>query len=264
MNTGTSTMYAIKSELLKLWIPAIRNTAIIGLVAYLLLIFVAANPNNYGDLPTGVRIFSYQFVTQSWSLLILFAAVVGTLAVTAEYSHNTMRSTLLAIPNRFKAAGAKFIAVALCALGYFAIIFSCSALLAKIRLGSAMAYRRGDLSAISVALIILIATTLLSTAFGYLLRSTAGSMAMIIFLFYILGIVQLIPRKFFMETLPHWLPMSLANRAMEVGKYGDGGDLLGPVTDPYFSSPWLALAIYCGYLLVAVIAALVVYRKRDA
>ncbi|MDO5025046.1 MAG: hypothetical protein Q4E03_00765 [Trueperella sp.] len=263
MQTKTSLIHSILAELQKLHIPAIRNTAIIGLAIYLLLTFVLTDPSFYGDY-TQVMKMSYRIVGQSWTMLVLFAIIMGSLAVTAEYSHNTMRTTLLAIPNRYKAASAKFIAVALSSLGYFTLVMLLAALLAKVRLGNSLSYSSSDAASILVTLLVLVITTLMSTAFGYLLRSTAGTMAMMIFLFFIAEMVRVIPQKFFYETLPNWLPMALGERAIEVGLTVEDEVYFPGVVDPYFSSPWLALAILGGYLAIVIASALLVYRKRDA
>ena len=97
----------------------------------------------------------------------------------------------------------------------------------------------------------LVAIGLLGVALGWLLRHTAGAIAVLVTLLLIL------------EILVHLLPAPWPDR---IAKYlpGEAGGALWAVRpDPSSLAPWTGFGVLMAYVGVAMIAAAVVLRRRD-
>jgi hypothetical protein len=92
----------------------------------------------------------------------------------------------------------------------------------------------------------------LAVAFGFLIRSTAGGIAALFALLLVLpGIGQLLPASWQTHTLPY-LPSNA------------GAAMFSARPDPSALSPGTGLLVLCIWVVVALAAAAVVLRRRDA
>jgi ABC-type transport system involved in multi-copper enzyme maturation permease subunit len=201
---------------------------------------------SFGD-PVGLSLAGFR-------LAQLAIGVVGVLLVTGEYTSGTVRSTFAAVPRRWQVVLAK-------ATVFAALVFTASAVAAVVAflVGQAAV---GDLGAgigdagvprvlLGTALY-LTGIGLLGMALGWLLRSTAGAVATlfgVVFLLPVLG--QLLPASWGPDVL-RWLPGEA------------GSSVLQMTTLPDSFSPWTGFAVLCGYLVVAFGAAMVLLHRRDA
>ncbi|MDP9806118.1 ABC-type transport system involved in multi-copper enzyme maturation permease subunit [Trueperella bonasi] len=102
----------------------------------------------------------------------------------------------------------------------------------------------------------ILAIGLVACGFGYLLRSTAGSIALVVGLVYMIDLLTLIPQTFFRETFAQLTPSSLMSTATL-------NDFAIAHPNPLFDRPWTALAILFGYALAVLLIGWLAYRKRD-
>ncbi len=104
----------------------------------------------------------------------------------------------------------------------------------------------------------LTACGLLAFGIGLLLRHTAGAISTVVGLLFVLSIlINFIPQSW-QDHVTKWIP-------------ADAGrpDLVGCVRVPAgkgtpMFAPWTGFAVFCGYAAIALIAGLVLFRKRDA
>lgn len=188
------------------------------------------------------------------NLAQLAIGVLGVLLVTGEYATGMIRATFAAVPRRLPVLWAK---AGLYAAVTF-VLMLVSAFLAFVigqhflaahgtTLGAPHAWRAIIGSAGYLTLI-----GVLAVAFGSLIRSTAGGIATLFGLLLVLpGIGQLLPASWQTHTLPY-LPSNA------------GASFFSARTDPAALSPGTGLLVLCLWVVVALAAAAVLLRRRDA
>jgi hypothetical protein len=258
---GLSFPRVIRSEWIKL--RSLRSTV------YTLTASVA--------ITVGLGILFCSFVVARWSVLspadratidpvstsirgVLLAqlamGVLGVLFITGEYATGQIRATLTAVPRRLPVLAAK--------LGVFAVVAAVvsvistviafligQAILSADHIGVSLA-DPGVARAVIGAGLYLAGVGLLGMALGFIFRATAGSVATLY------GILLVLP--LLADVLP-------ASWAAHIVPYlpGDAGTAVMQVhPDPHTLAPWTGFALFLGYVAVAVVAAVVLLRRRDA
>jgi hypothetical protein len=191
----------------------------------------------------------------AYILAQLVIGVLGILVVTSEYATGLMQTTLIATPRRTRLLAAKAVLVAVVAFVAGQALMVASFLIGQGLLSAqdVPSARLGDpgvLSAVVGAGVYLTAIALLAAALGTLMRATAGAIATLV------AIVFLVPAV--SPLLPSWLHGVLAFWPSL------GGPLVtATVPDPAYPHPWLNLGGMCLGLAVVLAAAFVVFRRRD-
>ncbi|BAL88733.1 putative ABC transporter permease protein [Actinoplanes missouriensis 431] len=190
------------------------------------------------------------------TLASLAVGVLGALIGATEYTTGMVRATFVAVPGRTPVLWAK----ALVAGGVSFAVMTAGALLAFM-LGAPMldsgvtALGLGDegvLRALVGAGAYLGLVAVLGVALGMLLRSSAASIAVLAGALLILpGVFMLLPGSL-AETLSPYLPSNAGSAIMSL-QTADGS--LGP---------WAGLAVFAGYVVVALGAAAYRLKKADA
>jgi ABC-type transport system involved in multi-copper enzyme maturation permease subunit len=187
----------------------------------------------------------------------LAIGVLGVLVITGEYSTGMIRSSLAAIPHRHPVLFAKAAVFAVvCFVVSLAATFT-GFLLGQQAQASTHAQASlstpGAMRAIIGAAIYLTLIGLLAVGLGFLLRSTAGAIATLF------GIVLVAP------LLARALP---APYDTDVSKYlplNAGTQIITTVNpDPTLLAPWSGIAVAAVYSVVALVAGIVVLKRRDA
>ncbi|MGH3160154.1 MAG: ABC transporter permease subunit, partial [Streptosporangiaceae bacterium] len=190
----------------------------------------------------------------------LVIVVLGTLAISSEYSTGMIRTSLTVMPRRGMLYGAKaavFGAVALVIVFVtsFAAFFVGQALLSSTHqattLSSPNALRAVIVTALFVGLCGLFAYGL-----GAILRHTAGAMTTAYgLLFLVPQLAKALPNTWYADSV-RWLP---------------GGDALNVLTAtvrgqhyPHLFSAWGELAVFAGYTVILLAVGAALFRKRDA
>jgi ABC-2 type transport system permease protein len=183
----------------------------------------------------------------------LFMIVLGALIITGEYSSGSIRTTLAAVSGRGRLMAAKAAVLAATAWALGALVGAACVLVAGALLPGGF-----DASATEVvwtaagggAYLALIA--LLTFGAGTALRSTAATISVPAGLLAVVpSLLPLLPATVVDRVTP--LLPALAAEVLLTGQ-AEG--------EPY--GPWAALAVLCGWTLVALVAGYGTLRKRDA
>jgi len=189
----------------------------------------------------------------------LVIAVLGALTITSEYSTGMIRTSLAVQPRRgilFAAKAVVFAAVSLVIglVACFASFFIGQAILSSHHLNATL----GDpnvLRAVIGGALFLTACGMLAYGLGAILRHTAGAITAAIGLLFVLSIlVNFLPHSW-QNHVDKWMP-AIAGAQIWTTKPGSGG--------PDLFSAWPGFAVLATYAAVAIVAGLVLFRRRDA
>ena len=190
----------------------------------------------------------------------LILGVLGVLVISSEYATGMIRTTLTTNPHRgvmIAAKGVVFTAVALVAslITAFTSFFLGQALMSSHHIGTTIS-SPGVLRAVIGGALFLTACGVLAFGLGLLLRhSAAGIGAMVGLLFVATILVNFLPQSW-QNDVDKWVPALAGGQLWMVQAQPPG-------STPMFG-PWPSFAVLCGYAAVAVIAAVALFRRRDA
>jgi ABC-2 type transport system permease protein len=190
----------------------------------------------------------------------LIIGVLGVLVISSEYSTGMIRTTLTTNPHRgvmIAAKGVVFTVVALVTslVTAFAAFFLGQALMSSHHISTTIG-SPNVLRAVIGGALFLTACGVLAFGLGLLIRHSAGGIGAVVgVLFVVTILVNFLPQTW-QNHVDKWIP-ALA-----------GGQLwmtapLPPGNTPMFG-PWTSFAILCGYAAIAVAAAVILFRRRDA
>ncbi len=198
--------------------------------------------------PTNLSLMAY-IVAQ------LIIGVLGILVVTSEYATGMMQTSLAATPRRHRLLAAKMVVVtAVAAVAGQALMFGAfflgQALIASQDVANASLGDPGVLSAVAGGGVYLAAIALLAAALGTLMRATAGALATLV------GIIFLVPAL--SDVFPSWLQWLI-----DIWPSVGGATIFETVPNPDYPNPWLNFGGMCLGVLAVLTAAFVVFRRRD-
>lgn len=238
----------LRSELLKLRTTRTALGLVLGMLALIVLVTLL---NGYATSDAFLLETKNQFaLLANGSIASAFAALLGTMAITSEFRHGTIRPTLLVSPIRERVIAAKLVAATLAGVVLGIVGIAVSFGLGEIALstrGIAMQLDGGQ-----IALVVAggIGASALWGAFGLALgaavRNQVGAIVgMLIWVLFVESIVfALVP------SVGRYLPAQAANSLTQI----DVEHLLAVLP---------GTLVFVGYLLVMLVAALAVTRRRD-
>jgi ABC-2 type transport system permease protein len=192
---------------------------------------------------------------QGYALAQLLIGVLGALFVSGEYGTGMIRSSLVAAPRRTPVLLAKLLvfgAVALVTLVIASLVafLGGEAVLSHYGAGFSL----GDPAALRVTLgtgVYLTLVGLLGSAFGWLVRHTAGAISAL------LGLLLVAP-AIFGNLLGDW--------GKDVAKFlpSAGESFIHSYTAPRTLTPWAGLAVTIGWVVGLTVVAAVRLRRKDA
>ena len=186
----------------------------------------------------------------------LIVGVLGVLVVSGEYSTGMIRASLSAAPRRLPVLWAKLAVFAVVTfvvttIGSFIAFFAGQAMLSSQHIQTTLG-APGVLRAVLGTALYLTVIGMLGVALGWILRHTAGAIATLF------GLVLILP------ALVSALPDSWSSHIDPYLPSTAGQALTAVRADPADLAPWTGFAVFCIYLVVAVVAAAVLLRRRDA
>ena len=251
----------VRSEWTKL--RSVRSTlwtllAVVGLAVGFGALIAATQVNAWDDLD---RIERLRFDATSFSLSGLFLAqmaigVLGVLLITSEYATGQIRATLGATPQRSIVLGAKaatFVAAAL-SVGLVAsgIAFAIGqAIFAAKDIGVSIA-DPGVARAVIGGTLYLGAVGLLGLGLGTIIRRTAGAVAALVGVLFVIPLVASFLPSSWNETVTKYFP---AQAGMAV---------FGVVPDPKVLAPWTGFGVLLAYVAVILAIGGFLLTRRDA
>ncbi len=249
---------AIASEWIKL--RTVRSTAYVLAVVVLGLVLMAAmaalgSVVDDSAPADAVTIGPLGGALAGISLAELVVVVLGVLAVSGEYGSGLVRVTLAATPRRWPVVVAKGVVVAAAVF-----VTTLVAVLAAFGVSAAVLATQdiptsltapGALRALVAGPVYLAGISLLGVGFGWLLRSTAGALAMVFVVLYVLPVVGFI------------LPGSVASVVVPLLP-GNAGNAMMQLAPSEMLSPGAGFAVFAAYTVATLAAASLVLRRRDA
>lgn len=222
----------------------------------------AANASQFGAHrhPAGATLDPTQ---TSLGVLILFGplvlAVLGGMAITAEYSTGMVRTSLTVQPRRLTVYAAKVIVLTVVALVIsfvvsFVAFFLGQALLSSTGQSATLSDPYVMRAIIGAALYVTVAA-LLAFGIGAIVRHTAGAVTISIAVLFVLQIViNFLPASWNADIL-RWLPSS---------SYGPLTTTVGPQNQANLWPAWGQFGVTAGYAVVLLIVGAILFKKRDA
>jgi ABC-type transport system involved in multi-copper enzyme maturation permease subunit len=190
----------------------------------------------------------------------LIIGVLGVLVISSEYSTGMISTTLTTNPHRGVMIAAKGVVFTLVALATslvtsFAAFFVGQALMSSDHISTTIG-SPNVLRAVIGGALFLTACGVLAFGLGLLIRHTAGAIgAMAGLLFVVTILVNFLPQSW-QNHIDKWIP-ALAGGQLWMTKSRPPGST-------QMFGPWTSFAVLCGYAAIAVIAGVILFRKRDA
>jgi ABC-2 type transport system permease protein len=197
------------------------------------------------------------FVTWGMMIAQITAVVLGAMVVTSEYGTGMIRATLAATPRRGAVLAAKALVLSstLFVVGTataFAGYFAGNWFLDREGVGLALS-DEGVLRSLFGSGLYMAGLGLLAAAVGVLVRHTAAVLSTVLGLVFVVGqMAWLLP-----GTWGEWVAKALPGNA--------GSAVTTPVSfNPLLLGPWTGFAVFAGEVVVLLVVALLVFRRRDA
>lgn len=264
--TGLSFPRVLRAEWIKLW--SLRSTywtvglTLAVMVAIGLMMSSAVAMVESGDIPAAAGPPPELVISVGYSFGQITVAVLGVMLMTSEYSTGMIRATLAAVPTRIPVLVAKAVLVAV--LGFvLGVLGTVLSYVATLPIVGDAAVDLGDPDVQRVFWgtgLYLAAMGLLGLGVGALLRHTAGAITLMLGLVLFLPtIVQLLMtwQDWFADVYTY-LPSTAGEQILTT----DSAMVMVGMGDPL--EPWLGFAVLMAYVVVALGAAAVLLRRRDA
>jgi ABC-type transport system involved in multi-copper enzyme maturation permease subunit len=259
---GVTQARVARSEWTKLW--TLRSTrwsllAAVIAMAGLGALVAAVQMNRWSHLSPHDRLTfdSIDVGVGGYHLAQLAIGVLGVLVITGEYSTGMIRSSLMAVPRRLPVLWAKL--AVFCSVTFVLMLISSLVSFFAVQGIVGQHHQQhtlGDPHALRVVVgtaLFLTVLGALAVGIGGLIRNTAGGIALFVFVQFVLpGLVGILPSST-ADSINPYLPLS-AGFTVATSTFDDSHHL----------SPWGGFALLCGYAAVAVAAAAIGLRRRDA
>ena len=257
--TGRQTLLrSIAAEWSKFW--TLRSTWITSLVAVALIVLFSAGTAIGFAQSEKFQEVAKEMITFGLTFGRIVVAVLGALIITGEYASGQIRSSLAAVPRRGRLLLSKAAVLSVVAflLGSGSVLLSWA--ISKPFLGE----HAGSLTDWDYSAYILgsgldcVGIALMALGIGFLLRSTAGAITVIVSLLFVADLpLQLMSQKWewagkLMECLPRSVAAALSDLTIN---WSDGARFL---------TQGQAIAIFAAWAIIPVIAAWLVFSRRDA
>lgn len=190
-----------------------------------------------------------------------FAVVYGVICAATEFRHRTITTSYLAEPRRVIVVGAK--AAVAGAVGALYAVAATIAGLLGVLMGGGMPDAQPDslFEVCAVAVLTFALWAMLGVGVATLLNNQlAAIVSVLLYLLLVEQIIVGLASLFGLGPIEDYLPGGAANAALtDLANAGSLGGLLGGGTLPW----WLALLVFAGYALLAVLAGAAATQRRD-
>ncbi|MBR7834024.1 ABC transporter permease [Actinospica durhamensis] len=189
----------------------------------------------------------------------LVMVVFGALAITSEYATGMVRTSLTAQPRRLHVYFAKLVIVTVIAFVVGEIISFASFLIGThfwatkgvdLSLSS-----HGALQAVIGGGLYLDGAALLAFGVGAALRHTAGTITVGVFLLFVVSIIVNFMPDSWQADIDKYLPANAGGQVWATQHTADVGTAFGA---------WAGFAVYICYAVIALLAGLLVFKRKDA
>ena len=187
----------------------------------------------------------------------LAVGVLGVMMITGEYTTGMIRASLAAAPKRLPVLWAKALVFTVVAwvvmtITSFVCFFLAQSIFSSIHIQKSIS-DPGVLRAVFGEGLYLTVVGLLGVALGAIIRSTAGAIASLFGILLVLPVLgEVLNLTSWGDHINPYLPSNAGQRVMAL-----------TTTSPDMK-PWAGFALFVGYAVVAMAAAAVLLKKRDA
>lgn len=205
------------------------------------------------------------YATSGWFLAQLVVVVLGALSITGEYSTGMIRSTFAAVPTRVPALLGKALTLFVTVLVAASVAVGLSWLVTLPFLSRA-GMSTDVTSAESLRLLlgaplVLATIAVFALAVGALVRHSAAALAIVLGLLLVVeNVFSALSFRFFQVTSP-FLPGRAAAQLLTEDQFLTGGPTFH---DTVHLTPWQGYGVLVAWVVVLLVAAGVVMRRRDA
>lgn len=210
------------------------------------------------SFPPGSGFDLYNLPNAGLQIGILVLGSLAVLFISSEYATGMIRSTMNAVPRRTPAFVAK--AIILAVISYvITTIAAVATFLIAMPVFQGLGFdldwsTEGVLYSVFTGGLYVAGVALIGLSLGALLRNSAGGITVLVGLFFVLSIaasfLTLIPGDFW-KYVPQYIPSDAGGRFLSIG-HTDG------VIDP-----WQGGLVFLGYVLLFLVPAMIVIKKRD-
>ena len=253
---------SVRAEWIKLW--TLRSTWITSFIAIALTVLFGAGLAAAVGQSEQYQDTAKDSITAGLNFGQIVVAVLGALIITGEYSSGQIRSSLAAVPKRGRLLLSKAVVLAVVSfiLGSVSVFLSWA--ISKPFLGEHAgsltdAHYAGYIWGSGLAYAVIALTTL---GIGFLLRSTAGAITVIVSLLFVVAVpLQLAASKWewinkVIGCLPSTVSEAVSDPFQRTTEWGAQG--------VQFLSHGQAVAVFAAWALVPLIIAWFVFSRRDA
>ncbi|WP_167147183.1 ABC transporter permease subunit [Actinomyces sp. ZJ308] len=253
---------SIRAEWIKIW--TLRSTWVTSFIAIALTVLFGAGMSAAFGQSEQYQDMAKDTITAGLSFGQIVVAVLGALIITGEYSSGQIRSSLAAVPHRGRLLLSKAVVLAVISfiLGSVSVFLSWA--ISKPFLGE----HAGSLTDSHYAGYIwgsglaFAGIALMTLGIGFLLRSTAGAITVVVSLLFVITVpLQLAAGKWdWINKIIGCLPSTVSSAASDpfqlATKWGGEG--------AQFLTQGQAIAVFVAWAIVPLIAAWLVFSRRDA
>ncbi len=264
MTNEVTLLSTMKSEWIKF--RSVRST-ILGMVIFVVLTIglgilvtslIHANWNSPGSERDHLTFDPVATSLVGTALAQFAVGVIGSLFITTEYTTGSIRTTLAAVPNRWKLIIAKtgvlkismlLVSEAVC----FAAFFIGQAIYGNMNTTIPDTLSNGaDLRAVILSGVYLTLLSVIGFSLGMLLRQSAATISAYV------GVVLVIPLILF------FFPQSIQDSLTKFEPSYLGREMMSVTPIPNAFSPWVAAMILVIYTAVLWVGGILVFQRRDA
>jgi ABC-2 type transport system permease protein len=258
---GVTQMRVTHSEWTKLWsLRSTRWSLLVAVIAMtgLGMVIAAVQMAHWTHLSPSDRLTlnPVDVSTGGFHFAQLAIGVLGVLVISGEYSTGMIRSSFAAVPRRLPVLWGKLLTFGGVTLGLMlpaALIsfFGSQAILQQHHVQTTFGSPHVARAVVGSALFLTV-VGLMGLALGALIRSTAGGIATLAGVLFVLpGIADILPNSWG-DSISPYLPSSAGEAIMAIHP------------DPTALAPWTGFGLFCLYTALALAAAAVLLVRRDA
>lgn len=210
------------------------------------------------SMPPGSGLDLYNLPNAGLQVGILIFGALAVLFMASEYATGMIRSTMSAVPRRTPAFLAKAIILAVVSYVITTVAGAVTFLLSLPMfqgLGVDLSWSTdGVIYSVFTGGLYVAGVALIGLSLGTLLRNSAGGITVLVGIFFVIpiasGFASLVPGDFW-KYVPQYIPSEAGGRFLAIGEI-----------DAYID-PWQGGLIFLGYVLLFLVPALLVLKKRD-
>ena len=253
---------SIRAEWIKIW--TLRSTWVTSFITIALTVLFGAGLTAVLGRTEEYQDMAKDLITQGLAFGQIVVAVLGALIITGEYSSGQIRSSLAAVPKRGQLLASKAVVLAIVSflLGSLSVFLSWA--ISKPFIGEHAGSLTDShyLGYIWGSGLVFAVIALMALGLGFLLRSTAGTITVIVsLLFVITAPLQLAAGKWdwankVIGCLPSTVSEAVSDPFQRTTEWGGQG--------AQFLTHGQAIAVFTAWALIPLIAAWFVFSRRDA